>query len=74
MYVDDTIIKFETFSDFPKDLEETLETLRRFKLKLNPSKCNFGVQTKKFLGYRISHQGLGVNPDKVKDMMEMSCP
>lgn len=70
IYVDDIFIKSKIPSDFPKDLIETLE-MPRVGLKLNPSKCSFGVQTEKFLGYRISHLGLGVNPNKVKVVREM---
>ena len=36
------------------DLKETFNTLRSYNMKLNPSKCAFGVTTGKFLGFIVS--------------------
>ena len=46
-YVDDTVIKTRTNDQFIADLAETFENLRRFKWKLNPTKCVFGVPSGK---------------------------
>ena len=35
-------------------------------MKLNPSKCVFGVTARKFLGFMVSQRGIEVNPEKVK--------
>ena len=40
-------------------------------MKLNPSKCVFGVTTKKFLGFMVSHRGIEVNSEKVRAIMEL---
>jgi hypothetical protein len=42
-YVDDIIIKTRNPDDLIADLEETFNSLRRFRWKLNPTKCIFGV-------------------------------
>lgn len=65
MYIDDIVIKSRRPSDFPHDLWETLESMWHVGCILNPDKCSFGVQAKKFLGYLVSHQGLGINPNKL---------
>ena len=36
------------------DLQETFNTLRSYSMKLNPSKCVFGVTAGKFLGFMVS--------------------
>ena len=36
------------------DLEELFITIARYKLKLNPEKCVFGVEAGKFLGFLLS--------------------
>ena len=36
------------------DLRETFDTLHSYNMKLNPSKCAFGVTAKKFLGFMVS--------------------
>ena len=40
-------------------------------MKLNPSKCAFGVASGKFLGFMISHRGIEVNPKKIKAILDM---
>ena len=45
------------------NLQETFNTLRSYNMKLNPSKCVFGVTAGKFLGFMVSQRGIEVNPD-----------
>ena len=40
-------------------------------MKLNPSKCVFGVTTGKFLGFMVSHRGIEVNLEKVRTIMKL---
>ncbi|KAL0420237.1 UNVERIFIED_CONTAM: hypothetical protein Slati_3046600 [Sesamum latifolium] len=50
VYVDDMLVKSKKAEEHVKDLEETFSVLRKYKLKLNPTKCAFGVQGDRFLG------------------------
>ncbi|XP_050920361.1 uncharacterized protein LOC127137996 [Lathyrus oleraceus] len=50
------------------------QRLRKFKLRLNPNKCNFGVRSGKPLGFIVSQKGIEVDPDKVKSIREMPTP
>ena len=43
-------------------------------MKLNPSKCAFGVSSGKFLGFMVSQRGIKANPEKVKAILKMSSP
>ena len=43
-YVDDILTKSILAVDHPRDLEETFASLRRYAVKLNPTKCVFGVR------------------------------
>ena len=56
------------------DLEETFRTLRHYHMKLNPSKCVFGVSSGKFLGFMVSQRGIKENPDKIKAILKMTPP
>jgi hypothetical protein len=56
------------------DLRETFKTLKDHKLKLNLSKCAFGVSFGKFLGFMVSQKGIEANPKKVKVVLEMQPP
>jgi hypothetical protein len=48
-YVDDMVIKIRNPDDLIADLEETFSILRRFRWKLNPTICIFGVLSGKLL-------------------------
>ena len=56
------------------DLRETFDTLRSYNMKLNSSKCAFGVMARKFLGFMVSQRGIEVNPDKIWTIIEMAPP
>ena len=43
-------------------------------MKLNTSKCVFGVTTGKFLGFMVSQRGIEVNPEKVRAILELEPP
>jgi len=58
-YVDDVV------DSFIPDLEETFNSLRSFRWKLNPTKCVFGVPSGKLLGFIVSHRGIEANPEKI---------
>ena len=60
--------------DHLTNLEETFDTLWKYNMKLNPSKCIFTVPSRKFLGFMVSQRGIEVNPDKIKAIIEMSPP
>ena len=70
VYVDDMLVKSLRENDHLDDLQETFNTLRSYKMKLNPSKCVFGVTARKFLGFMVSQRGIEVNPEKVRAIME----
>ena len=40
-------------------------------MKLNPSKCAFGVSSGKFLGFMVSHRGIEDNPKKIQAIISM---
>ena len=45
VYVDDMLVKSKEEEDHLDDLKETINTLRQYSMKLNPSKCVFGVSS-----------------------------
>ena len=56
------------------NLQETFDTLRQYNMKLNPSKCAFGVSSGKFLGFLVSQRGIEANPDKIQVILSMEPP
>ena len=51
VYVDDMIAKSHTGEDYIIHLQKLFEFLRKFKLRLNPNKCTFGVRSDKLFGF-----------------------
>ncbi|GAV85114.1 RVT_1 domain-containing protein, partial [Cephalotus follicularis] len=74
VYIDDMLVKTPARSPHVKDLEETFEVLRRYNMKLNPSKCTFGVTSGKFLGFMVSSRGIEANPEKISAIQSMRPP
>ena len=58
VYVDDMLVKSLKTEEHIQDLKETFNILCRYKMKLNPSKCAFGVSSSKFLGFMVNHHGI----------------
>ena len=73
-YVDDVIVKTKSQDQFITDLEETFNSLRKFRWKLNPTKCVFGVPSGKLLGFIVSNRGIEANPEKINAIMAMDAP
>ena len=57
VYVDDMLVKSKEEGSHLDDLNETFETLRQYKMKLNPTRCAFEVSSGKFLGFMMSQWG-----------------
>ena len=55
-------------------LEAAFERMRRFKLKLNPLKCAFGVSSENFLGYVVHKKGIQIDQNKAKAFIEARPP
>jgi hypothetical protein len=45
VYIDNMVITTRKEESLISDLAETFDNLNRYKLKLNPTKCSFGVST-----------------------------
>ncbi|XP_059461825.1 uncharacterized protein LOC132190804 [Corylus avellana] len=74
VYVDDMLVKSVLPQDHVLDLQETFTTLKKYGMKLNPSKCAFGVSSEKFLGYMVSSRGIEANPEKIQAVLDMQSP
>ena len=52
-------------------LEGFFKGIQKFRLRLNPKKCTFGVTSRKLLGHMVSEWGIEVDPDKIKAILDM---
>lgn len=65
VYVDDMLVKSVQAAKHIHDLDPPFQTLRKYDMKLNPSKCAFGVSSGKFLGFMASGPWIEANAEKV---------
>jgi hypothetical protein len=54
VYIDNVVMNTLEGEGLISDLAETFDNLRKFKMKLNPDKCTFGMPLGKLLGYMVS--------------------
>ena len=72
--MDDMLVKSKSGGTYIDDLEEAFFTLRKYKMKLNPIKCAYGMTFRKFLSFMISGQEIEVNLEKIKAIQEVTPP
>ena len=74
VYIDDMVVKSKVAFEHVGDLGNIFEILGKHELRLNASKCSFGVGSGKFLGYMVTHQGIEVNPDQIMAIKSIQPP
>ena len=74
VYIDDMMVKSKVVFEHVGDLGDIFEILRKHKLRLNASKCSFGVGSGKPLGYMITHREIKVNLDQIKAINNLQPP
>ncbi|XP_061993662.1 uncharacterized protein LOC133711573 [Rosa rugosa] len=60
--------------DHIEHLREAFEILRQYGMRLNPTKCAFGVSSGQFLGHLVSKRGIEPNLEKVEAIVKMRDP
>ncbi|KAK9053624.1 hypothetical protein SSX86_024698 [Deinandra increscens subsp. villosa] len=74
VYIDDMVVKSKKTEDHPKDLQTAFDILDHYNMKLNPSKCHFGVRAGKFLGYMVTERGIEASPKQIKAILNLKSP
>ena len=68
------VVKSKVVFKHVGDLRVIFGILRKHKLRLNASKCSFGVGSGKFLGYMVTHRGIEVSPNQTKAIHNLQAP
>ena len=74
VYIDDMLVKSVKAELHVDHIYESFQVLKDYKMKLNPTKCAFGVSVGKFLGFIVNSCGIEANPDKIKAVLDMQPP
>jgi len=73
-YVDDMVVTSQQREQHVANLGELFTTIVKYRLKLNPEKCVFGVKAGKFLGFLLTERGIEANPEKCDVIIAMRSP
>lgn len=71
VYVDNILVKSNDKTDHLDDPRETFDALRKYKMKLNTTKCVFAISSRKFVGFILFQRGIETNLDKTKAIMDI---
>jgi hypothetical protein len=74
VFIDDILIYSKNLEDHARHLHIILQRLREHHLYAKFSKCEFWLDTVKFLGHTISSNGISVDPSKVQEVMDWKPP
>ena len=74
VYIDDMLVKSATADLHIVHLSKAFQILKEYNMKLNLTKCAFGVSAEKFLGFIVNNRGIEANPDKIKAVLDMPPP
>lgn len=74
VYLNDIIVFFSTFEKHLVRLAEVLDRLCAANIHIKLPKCTFCTDTVKYLGHVIYSEGVALDPDKVKWMIDMAPP
>jgi hypothetical protein len=74
VFIDDILIYSKTNEDHANHIRVVLQRLRDHRLYAKFSKCEFWLDSVKFLGHTISSEGISVDPTKVQEVMDWKPP
>jgi hypothetical protein len=62
------------WEDHVRHVDKVLQVLKEQQLYAKPSKCFFGVKEVEYLGHIVYHEGVKVDLNKIKAMMDWPIP
>ena len=70
VFFDDILIYSKSWEEHVQHVGRVLQLLKKQQLYANYSKCFFRVKEVEYLGHIVSHEGVKVDPNKIKVMMD----
>ncbi|XP_051117881.1 uncharacterized protein LOC127242396 [Andrographis paniculata] len=63
-----------SFKEHLEDLKDAFSRMKKYKLKMNPTKCAFGITAGSFLGFLVHERGIEINANKAKAILTSRPP
>lgn len=74
VYIDDVVVKSKEIGDHIADLRKVFERTRKYGLKMNPTKCAFGVSAGQFLGFLVHERGIEITQRSINAIKKIKSP
>ena len=74
VFFDDILIYSKSWVYHVRHVDKVLKLLKEQQIYAKPSKCFFGVKEVEYLGHIVSHEGVKVDPNKIKAIMDWPIP
>eukprot|EP00253_Pinus_taeda_P029138 PITA_29138 len=74
IFINDILIYSCTMEEHKEHLRLVLQTLREHQLYAKFSKCDFFKEERQYLGHIITKEGIAVDPEKIRTIMEWLVP
>lgn len=74
IYIDDILIHGKTKEEHDRRLKQVFEKAKICNIKFNLNKCKFGMKEIKYLGYKLSENGIKIDDEKLKAITQMPTP
>eukprot|EP00253_Pinus_taeda_P009062 PITA_09062 len=74
IFIDDILVYSRTIEEHQEHLRKVLQTLQEHQLYAKFSKCDFFKEEIQYLGHVITKEGIAVDPEKIKAIMDWPVP
>jgi len=74
VYLDDVLIYSNTLKQHRKDVSTILAGIRKWGMKVKPSKCEFHQSETEYQGFIIGQEGVKTHPGKTQAIWDWTTP
>jgi len=74
VYLDDITVFSKKRANHLHDLKQIFERSKRYEISLNPKKSFFALNEGKLIGFIVSKDGMYIDPDRIKEISDISLP
>ena len=73
-HIDDLVVKAKNLAEHLLHLRQVFERCKEYNLRMNPSKCAFGLSSRNFFEFLVHQRGIDLDPIKAKAIAALIPP
>lgn len=74
LYIDDILVHAQTEDEFCDNLTQILERCKKYNIKLNPLKCQLGLEEVEYVGHTINTNGVHFTRARLDSVLQFELP